>query len=249
MTVRRILATLLAIGVLAPPLARADWIGKGEAGALLARGNTDATSANFKLDLSREANDWKNGVFVGALYGKNASFSTAQRIEARWQIDYNINERLFWFSALRGEQDRFSGFKYQATASTGSGYKFVDSEDTKFSGTIGAGYRRSQSENLVRSPEGEVLDRLEGETEGDIVGSGSLNFEYRITGNTKLLDKTLVEYGSSNTTAANDFAVQVSMTEKLALSVGYGVRYNTDPPPGAQSTDQLTTVNLVYTIK
>ena len=39
------------------------------------------------------------------------------------------------------------------------------------------------------------------------------------------------------------------MTQRIALSVGYGVHYNADPPEGAQSTDQLTTINLVYSVK
>ena len=47
----------------------------------------------------------------------------------------------------------------------------------------------------------------------------------------------------------DDIALQVSMTDALALAVGIGVRYNSDPPPLAESTDTLFTVNLVYNIK
>jgi putative salt-induced outer membrane protein YdiY len=36
------------------------------------------------------------------------------------------------------------------------------------------------------------------------------------------------------------------MSERFGLSLGYGVRYNSDPPPGLESTDTLTTVNLAY---
>jgi putative salt-induced outer membrane protein YdiY len=39
------------------------------------------------------------------------------------------------------------------------------------------------------------------------------------------------------------------MTQSFALAVGFGVRYNSNPPPLAEATDTLTTVNLVYTIK
>jgi putative salt-induced outer membrane protein len=39
------------------------------------------------------------------------------------------------------------------------------------------------------------------------------------------------------------------MTDALALAVGYGIRYNSDPPPLSESTDTLITVNLVYNIK
>ena len=55
--------------------------------------------------------------------------------------------------------------------------------------------------------------------------------------------------GSSNTSVADDIALQVNMSEVLALAVGLGVRYNSDPPPLAESTDTLFTVNLVYNIK
>ncbi len=47
----------------------------------------------------------------------------------------------------------------------------------------------------------------------------------------------------------DDLALQVKMTEVLALAVGYGVRYNTDPPAGFKKTDTLTTINLVYELK
>jgi putative salt-induced outer membrane protein len=55
-----------------------------------------------------------------------------------------------------------------------------------------------------------------------------------------------VQSGGQNTAIANDFAVAVNMTQALALSIGYGVRYNSNPPAGTKSTDQLTTVNIVY---
>jgi putative salt-induced outer membrane protein YdiY len=35
----------------------------------------------------------------------------------------------------------------------------------------------------------------------------------------------------------------------LALAVGYSVKHNSDPPPGFEKTDTLTTINLVYELK
>jgi len=66
---------------------------------------------------------------------------------------------------------------------------------------------------------------------------------------TKLTNKFLAESGSDNTAVQNDIALSVNMTKSFALAVGFGVRYNSDPPPLAESTDTLTTVNLVYTIQ
>ena len=229
--------------------AHADWTGKGEGGLLLSRGNADSTAGNVKLDVAKEQNDWKNSLFVAGLYASNATFATAERIEGRYQLDHKLSDRLYAFGALRGERDLFSGFEYQATLSVGLGYKFIDSATTKFAGTLGVGYRELRPEQLIKAPSGEVVERIKGESSGDAVVTAGLNFEHQATKTTKLLDKLLVEAGSSNTSLANDFGVQVSMSDRLALAFGYGIRYNTDPAPGSKKLDQQTTVNIVYNIK
>jgi putative salt-induced outer membrane protein len=243
------LAALIVLALVAAPAAQAQWTGKAELGILSASGNTEAKSANTKFDLTHEGAEWKNHFFFGALYGENAEFSTAERYEASYQADYKITDRLSWFGSLRGEEDRFSGFAYQATVSTGASYKFIDSATTKLSASLGAGYRRSKSETLTKSPAGEVIERKDGDIENEPVATFSATYEHAFTDTTKLTDKVLAESGSDNTAVQNDIALQVSMTDALALAVGYGVRYNSDPPPLAKSTDSLITVNLVYNIK
>jgi putative salt-induced outer membrane protein len=225
------------------------WSGKAELGMLLASGNTESKSANTKFDLKRESEKWINTFFVGALYGENAEFSTAERYEAKHQLDFKINDRLSWFGALRGEQDRFGGFVYQATASTGASYKFIDTTATKLQASLGAGYRRLKSETLIKTDAGEVIGRIEGEIESDPVVTLSSDYAHSFTESTKITNKLLVESGSENTAVQNDVSLAVSMTDALALAVGFGVRYNTDPAPLSEDTDLLTTVNLVYNIK
>jgi putative salt-induced outer membrane protein len=243
----RIVAALSIMALAAP--VQAQWTGKAELGYLQSGGNTEAASANTKLDLTHETRRWKNNFAVAALYSENAEFATAERYEARYQTDYKITDRMSWFLALRGEQDRFSGFAYQATASTGASYQFVDSATTKLDASLGAGYKRSKPETLIKSDAGEVLDRIEGDIEDDVVGTVGSNFEHSFNESTKITNKLLAEFGGDNNAISNDLALQVSMTQSLALAVGFGVRYNSDPPPLSESTDTLTTVNLVYNIK
>ena len=235
--------------ILLAPVAQAQWTGKAELGVLVADGNTQSTSANAKLDLTREGTLWKNNFYAAALYGENGEFSNAERYEARYQADRKITDRLSWFFAIRGEEDRFSGFAYQATASTGVTYKFIDNPTTKFDGSLGAGYRTLQPQLLVTSPAGEVTERRKGESSSDPVVTLGSNFEHAFTKSTKLTNKLLVESGSDNTAVQDDISLAVSMTDTLALAVGLGVRYNSDPPPFSESTDTLMTVNLVYNIK
>jgi putative salt-induced outer membrane protein len=250
----------LVAGVLvfasAVPAAYADdppppvgWTGQGQAGLVLARGNADTTTANMKLDATDTFGPWKDTAHAAFLYGESSGISTAQRFEAAWRTDYNFGKKAFVFGAVNGENDHFDGFVYQATLSTGLGYNFIDSDTTKLIATLGFGYRRLQSEELLHdnaADSAEVTGRIKGESTSDGVGTGSLDYQQQLTKTTKLTDKLLVQSGGQNTAVANDFAIAVNMTDALALSVGYGVRYNSNPPIGTKSTDQLTTLNVVY---
>jgi putative salt-induced outer membrane protein len=237
------------VALLAASAAQAQWTGKAELGVILANGNTESKSANTKFDVTREGARWRNNFYAAALYGQNGEFTNAERYELRYQADRKITDRFSWFVGVRGEEDRFSGFAYQATVSTGATYKFVDSPATKFDGSIGAGYRRLQPQVLIKSDAGEVLARIKGEDESDPVATLGSNFEHSFSESTKITNKFLSELGSENTSVQDDIALQVNMTDVLALAVGIGVRYNSDPPPLAESTDTLFTVNLVYNIK
>ena len=245
---------LLAAGLFVLPLAQADdgppppvgWTGKGEAGLVLSRGNSDSTTADVKFDGSDSFGNWKNTAHLAFLYGESANFSTAQRLEGAWQSDYNFNKKAFVFGSIVGEDDRFDGFVYQTTLATGLGYKVIDSDTTKLTLSAGFGYRRLQTETLIKDPDGRVTERIPGESTSDGVGTAGLDYTQQITKTTKLVDRLAVQSGGQNTAVANDFSITVNMTNALALSFGYGVRYNSNPPAGTKSTDELTTVNLVY---
>lgn len=242
-------ACTLAASLAQAPAYADPWEGKGEAGFVLARGNSVATSANAKLDVHRESGAVKYNVFGSYLFGRNATFTTARRAEGRLQIDHDLSERAFWFAAARYENDAFSGFDYQTSVTAGAGYRLRDREDSLVTVTLGAGYRRLRPETLVRSAEDEVVARVRGPAETEAVARGTFDANHRLTETTRIVERLLVESGAGNTSVVNDLSLEVRMTESLALSVGYGVRYNTNPPNDSRSTDQLTTLNLVYAIR
>lgn len=243
------LFAFVALAALAPAANAQGWTGKAELGLLFADGNTESKSANARIDFTHEGDSWKHNVFAAALYGENAEFANAERYEARYKADYKINDKLSWFLALRGEQDRFSGFAWQGTASTGITYIFIDNPDTHFDASVGAGYKRFQEQILVQLDSGEVIDRIRGPEGDDPVATLASNYSHALSENTKIINQFLTEAGRENTSVQNDLALQVAMFESFALAVGIGVRYNSDPPPGAESTDTLFTVNLVYNLK
>ena len=242
-----VLPILASLATLACHEARADWSGKGEAGVVFANGNTDTQNVNAKLDLATTEGSWKHAVGLAAVYANADEVTTGQRWEVFEQSDYNFSPRSFWFGAGRYEDDRFSGFDYQATASTGVGRHFIDSERTKFTGTAGVGYKFFETRDTFDDTGTVLLEQ--GASDSEVVFRGTLDFSNELTNTTKLIDKFLVESGANNTFVQNDLGIQVKISDVLALAAAYSVRHNTDPPLGFGKSDSLTTLNLVYEFK
>jgi putative salt-induced outer membrane protein len=229
-----------------PPPPQGVFIGKGQFGFLDSRGNSTAQSLNTNLDVMRYDGPWKNELYVGGLYGKSAGIVSAERWEVREQTNYDFTPRLFTFAGVRFEHDMYDGFVYQGAVTGGVGYKVLDTQDTKFNVQAGAGYRRLRPEELIKDADGAVIGRIAQPTESGAIGTLGADFSHAFNKSTTLTDKLLVETGSANTLAHNDLALAVKMSQKLALSAGYGILYNTAPGPGLKKLDTVATVNVVF---
>ena len=227
---------LLAFGLLAAGSAQAEWSGKGELGASIATGNSDNQSANAAFEIKNTVDQWINVVGFSGNYGNDGNTTTAQRWEIRGQSSYDFTPKAFWFGAGRYDNDRFSAYDYQGSLATGLGYRFVNTDRTKFFLQGGPGYRVSK-------------ERATGETMDGVIFRGDMLFEQQLTSNTKVIERFLIESGSDNTYLQNDLGLEVMMSGSLGLRVGYQVRYNSDVPPGIDRTDTLTTLGLLYETK
>ncbi len=225
-----LLCGLLAAGT---ATAEGDWSGKAMFGGVIARGNTETETINANFDVEYKLDRWAHS-FGGSLLRTVADdVTSADRLELRAQSNYSLTERSYLFGKLRYEDDRFTDFAYQATATAGYGYRFIMTEATKLDGEIGFGARQTEL-------------RITGETEEDAIVRGAVNYEHKLTDTTLIYDKFLVEHGSNNTFLQNQLGLQVKINETFALGVDYAVRHNTEVLPGTDETDQVLTVNLVY---
>ncbi len=238
---------LSGIAMAAAPAQPDDvWTGKGQAGLVSTQGNSSAKTANVALDLSLHHADWKHTAHLGGLYAQSAGVTSADRWDAGWQSDYAITPRVLSFGTLRYAHDMFSGFQYQASATAGIGYKLFDEKALHLTVQLGAGYRRSQPENILRNAAGYVTSRKLLAATGDAIVTAGADYSQDLTSTTTLSDKLLVESGSSDTLLTNALALTVKVSEKLALSVGYTLQNNSKPPAGLKKLDAMETINLVY---
>ena len=212
---------------------REGWSGRGEAGMVLSQGNAESSTVSLKLGLASQREHWRHSLQLAALRATNKGRESAARIVADGQSDLQIRQHAFWFGGLRYESDRFSGFHYQESASTGAGFRFRDTELLKLSAQVGAGYRRlgDRSSDLVST---------------DTVAVAGLDYNQKLGQNTRLVNRTHAESGRYNTLASNYTGVEVQMNHTLGLSAGYDFRHNSEPPPGLKPDDAVSTVHLVY---
>ena len=219
---------------------------RAEGGAILSRGNSDNESFNAKFNVEREWRRWKQAFGTSGVYAADSGGATGQRWDVRGQTDYKFLSHGFSFLSGRYEDDRFSGFEYQTAFSFGLGWRFFDNETTTLIAQAGGGYRRLRTRDSMAD---DGLTVVPGQRQEDLVGQGRVEFEHALNDRTRVRDQLLVESGAENTQVRNDISLQVRIINSLALAVGYSVRYNTHPPAGFETTDTLSTLNLVYELK
>jgi len=220
----------------------AQWIGKGEAGLAFANGNTESQTANARVAVTRKAENWEYSFATGGLYVRADGDTTASRWDASTQTRQDFSGRNFWHLGVRYAQDRFSGFDHQGVVTTGVGRRFVDDDRTRLLVQIGTGYKFY--ETLQNTMGGSDAGKAH-----NITFVSTVEFQHRLTDTTTLLNRFASEVNAGNTFLQNEVNVAVKMTNRLALSVAYAVRHNTDPPDTFRRTDTLTTANLVYEVK
>ncbi|HTT02170.1 MAG TPA: DUF481 domain-containing protein [Steroidobacteraceae bacterium] len=221
----------------------------GQAGILAARGNTDTTAVNAKAEYIHNTRANTDDFEFEWLYSKSGDILDAERWATTLQHNWNIAAGFYLYVDVHYEDDLFSGFAYQASASPGVGYTILDNSKTKLSVQIGPAYQRLQPEILTKNPAGEVVQRTKLPEEDGIAADAKLKFEYNFNQSTRLTETLSTIASSLNTELDNSLALQVKMSNRLSLSLGYTVRYNSNPPVGTVTTDTQTTLNLVYTQK
>ena len=225
------------------------WAIRSVLGYTKTGGNTDNSAGNVLFHAAHVMGDWKLLFGFDGLYGSTRGETTAQAWDAYLQGNYNITPRFYWYLGGRYDDDRFSGFAYQAAVKTGAGYKFIDTDATKLTAQVGAGYRRLRPEILVRDDIGGIVSRTEQPETSDTILDAGLAFEHHFNASTKVLAGVTMQSGQDNTLTNANVALEVKMSDRLALTAGYKVIDNSNPPPGTGRRDTLTTLGIAYELK
>lgn len=226
------------------------WSGSGgELGFASAHGNSTTESFNGRLKLRYSDNDWVHSM---DLFGLRSSAeytttnddgstgrkrqTTANRYTASAGSALQLGEHRQLTATVRHERDDFATYDRQSSFGLGYGTRLIDGERLTLDSQVGPGVRRSHNAETDEDRTG-------------LIGRGLFDLKFAMTENTELVNSLLIESGSYNTFAQNDFGVSVSMNKHFALKAGWQARHNSDVAEEKRKTDTLTTMNVVYSFK
>lgn len=208
------------------------WSISAELGAVINSGNTDSKSFNGRFGAGYEIAKWRHTLALEATGVEESGVTTKERYLASYKADYKFSARDYWFFALRGERDRFSGYKYQLSESTGYGCRILDTPTQRFDAEIGPGARQSE------------LD--DGTEENELIARGAIAYIWHISDTSSFSEDLVVQAGESNTETESVTGLKVKINSSLALKLTYTLKHNSDVPEGNKNTDTITSINLVY---
>lgn len=209
-----------------------NWSGRGELGAFNATGNSSNTGLTATLALTRDGINWRHKLRARADFQRNNGVTTREQFLAAYEPNFKLSDRLFVYALAQYERDRFQGFSARYSASGGLGYDLIDNEDMALSVQAGPAYRRTE--------------RTNGTTDSNIAGLASLDFDWQLAESIALTQEASAFVQSGNSTYVSATGLQAGIADNVKVRLSYTVEHDTDPPVGAQSTDTLSRVTIIY---
>lgn len=229
----KLLIALVAGSLTAVPAVSQEWSGEGDLGYNRSSGNSDNEALRAKLALQRSKDRWTHGAELEAVNSSSDETRTAEYYVGRWESTFELNDRWYALGNLRYEDNRFSGYEYQASVTGGLGYHMINTDRTTLDIEGGLGYRQSEEKDT-----GVTLDEL--------VFMGEFNYRFQMTETTNFGWDVMTLAGEDNTYVESDLGLRFAINSALSMRLSYIIKHNTDVPEDTKKTDRLTGVSLVY---
>ena len=242
---RYALLLLLALVVVMPVMAADEeeelgWKSTAEFGYVTTSGNTDletlsfgsetirkweSSSLAFNLAAIRSEQSTRRGIAIGVPGTFTVPTMTEVNADAygfETRFDKEISEKFFWFTGVGWERNRPSGIEERYKAFGGVGNIWRDDEKILFRTDYALSY--TDQEDVV-----ETVDSV-----GGFAGvRASWKYRHQLSETVRYTNNLILDYGleeSDNYRGDMINAVQVAMTNKVALKVSLRWLYNNLPP-------------------
>ncbi|WP_298442472.1 DUF481 domain-containing protein [uncultured Ferrimonas sp.] len=230
--------TFIAALLLTPAAAMADYSAEAELGATLISGNTDSTNILAKYNSKHKLGDWSNSYKLEALYSEDDGERAAEKYLAEAQTDYPAEGKHYFFAALGGEVDKFSGYDYQVNAAAGYGQRIIQQDTMTLKAEIGPGY-------TYKKVDEDVSPNADDESDAMMRVFGEFWWQFSDNAEFKQVLRSDVAFDGATITKS-ETSVAANLIGELAMKLSYNVDHNSDPVAGTDSTDTILAATLLY---
>lgn len=210
-----------------------DVLTEIELGGVFTSGNTEEQNVRYGVTVDWLRETWEYQFTSDGLRNSRDGDTTAQKLYHVARGRRELSETSYF--ALRGsyEDDRFSGFDYQADFTASYGRSWLTNRDNMSLDTdIGPGYRKSESDEGSTN---ELIIRLAGE------------YEWAISDTASFYQNLALEFGEDSNIYRSETGIQSEVMENISLRVSFNIKRQTEVPFGKEKTDTETAITLVWT--
>lgn len=233
-----VVALLAGANANAAEEAKSPWTSSAELGYVTTSGNTNTSSLNAKFDIGYEVEKWKHTGHAETLQAESRNTTTGQdektadKSLVTYQADYKFTELDYALGLLSYEEDKFSGFEYQAKAVLGYGRKIIISDTMKLSLELGPGYRKFKEDFMP--------------SDDDPFIYVAAKYGWTITPTSKFTQELTADFGDKQDEWKSITALSAKINTSLAMKISFTAKYLDVVPAGNDRYDRETAVTLVY---
>jgi len=240
---RILLASAILLSV--SPAAMADgwtvgWSGEASLSGSKTTGNTDTTDIGGALHLEKAGTVWKHKFDTTYDLGSSSGVDNKNRWTVGYQLDRQLNDRLYVYGNANYFTDDFGPFKNGTFIGAGLGFEVLQSDAAKWAVETGAGYRSQKTRTV-----GNIFPTRQNE----FAVRGGSRFSYQFNESVSFFNNSEVIWSDSDTYLWNDAGITAQVAGNLSTRFNFRVDYHSDVPTGIKNTDTITRIALVYTIK
>lgn len=208
------------------------WSGRAELGGFISTGNSESEGVSAALALTRNGLDWRQKFKAQLDYQRSMGVTSREHYMAAWEPNWKVDDRSYVYGSAQFESDRFLGYTTRYSVSTGAGYSALKGSRLKLDLELGPAYRATSF--------------TDGDTERSIAARGSVDFAWKLSHGLQLTQNASAYVERYNSTVTGTTALNAKVLGPLSAQLSYNVQYESMPPEGRVTTDQISRAGLVY---
>ena len=208
------------------------WSGRAELGGFISTGNSESQGVSASLALTRNGLDWRQKFKAQVDYQRSLGVTSREHYLAAWEPNWKIDDRSYIYGSGQFESDRFLGYTTRYSVSAGAGYSALKGNRLKLDLELGPAYRSTSFTDC--------------ETVRSIAARGRVVFAWKLSPGLQLTQNASAYVERYNSTVTGTTALNAKVLGPLSAQLSYNVQYESMPPEGRVTTDQISRAGLVY---